>query len=496
MLYTFIFILAFMLMILLDKGRNKYHLLICLMFLCLAGACVSMMLYVNKLSDFKTTFYIDRQLYLFLQSIHMNFYDIVRMFDMFNIMFLYVMGMFAVVVKNKPTKILLLQSGIMLLPSIIYIVINDPEWLYRLFLIGTKNRSRQEILVTIHLIYNNGILLLYTGIPILVLVRDLFSHRLWIVKQNTLMLIMALLSVDIFYMGFFAINQFGNIVSPDMDYLRFNINYRDHITYFTYIMPLISVAVLVFLFVLIFKFKILYLFDEQRTISIRKRLTKINDEFYGVLHSQKNMFFVISILARDGLEEATGREKEIFDKIQYNANIASDNLARLLESLNRKKPKREKCDIVDCLYSAINSCPSEDVNIKVNIEGSREIYKLYIDNIMFTEGFRNLLMNSLDAIKSKGEKNGRIEINVFPDAEWVGITITDNGCGISKKYIKRVFNPLVSTKNNKNNWGVGLSYVKSVFKVHSGYVRIKSRENEYTSVEMAIPKAYVKRGRK
>ena len=44
------------------------------------------------------------------------------------------------------------------------------------------------------------------------------------------------------------------------------------------------------------------------------------------------------------------------------------------------------------------------------------------------------------------------------------------------------------TKNKKNSWGIGLSYVFSVVRAHYGQMHIRSRQGEYTRVEILLPR--------
>ena len=63
----------------------------------------------------------------------------------------------------------------------------------------------------------------------------------------------------------------------------------------------------------------------------------------------------------------------------------------------------------------------------------------------------------------------------------------DNGCGIDKKMMKRLFKPFASTKKTFNNWGIGLSHVKDVVDAHFGFINVKSKPNEFTEFQIILP---------
>ena len=53
------------------------------------------------------------------------------------------------------------------------------------------------------------------------------------------------------------------------------------------------------------------------------------------------------------------------------------------------------------------------------------------------------------------------------------IEVSDNGLGMSKSQIKKIFDPFYSSKNSNYNWGMGLYYVREVVKSHLGKMRVE-----------------------
>ena len=88
------------------------------------------------------------------------------------------------------------------------------------------------------------------------------------------------------------------------------------------------------------------------------------------------------------------------------------------------------------------------------------------------------------------EPNGEILIRIISEADIVCLSVRDNGCGISRKNLKNIFKPFFSTKRNFEHWGIGLAYVVNAMKLHAGFLNVKSKENEYTEMQLSfyIPK--------
>ena len=53
------------------------------------------------------------------------------------------------------------------------------------------------------------------------------------------------------------------------------------------------------------------------------------------------------------------------------------------------------------------------------------------------------------------------------------IEVSDNGLGMSKSQIKKIFDPFYSSKNSNYNWGMGLYYVREVVKSHLGKMMLR-----------------------
>ncbi len=99
---------------------------------------------------------------------------------------------------------------------------------------------------------------------------------------------------------------------------------------------------------------------------------------------------------------------------------------------------------------------------------------------------RNLVKNAIEALGSSKTQIGKIIISKTRSAGNDVLTISDNGNNISKEHFKNIFDPCHSTKNKPTNFGIGLSFVKSVAESHKGYISGK-RISDMTVFEFVIP---------
>jgi two-component sensor histidine kinase len=107
----------------------------------------------------------------------------------------------------------------------------------------------------------------------------------------------------------------------------------------------------------------------------------------------------------------------------------------------------------------------------ISFESNEPIIEANISGPIFDWVIENLIRNSLDAMEGAGS----IVLNIQNRESKVFIDISDNGKGIPKHVIKKVFNPGFTTK--KRGWGLGLSLSKRIIqKYHHGSIFVKNSE--------------------
>jgi PAS domain S-box-containing protein len=87
---------------------------------------------------------------------------------------------------------------------------------------------------------------------------------------------------------------------------------------------------------------------------------------------------------------------------------------------------------------------------------SRELLQVFI----------NIFKNAEEALVENREKDRFISIDITSDKENVIVTISDNGGGIDKVILNKIFNPYFSTKDEKTGTGLGLYMSKTIVEKH------------------------------
>ncbi|MEI6692929.1 MAG: ATP-binding protein [Chlorobium sp.] len=129
-------------------------------------------------------------------------------------------------------------------------------------------------------------------------------------------------------------------------------------------------------------------------------------------------------------------------------------------------------------------------NIKLDINIPDDIPLVYADSVYLEIVVRNLLDN---AIKYVNEHNGKIRITVFRHDNDVRIDVEDNGIGISKDNLSRIFERFYRVDKARSRQlggtGLGLSIVKHIVLAHKGNVEVHSRINQGSVFSVSLPVA-------
>jgi signal transduction histidine kinase len=110
----------------------------------------------------------------------------------------------------------------------------------------------------------------------------------------------------------------------------------------------------------------------------------------------------------------------------------------------------------------------KEFNIIVNTSGINKNIFVKVNRTQMIMAFLNLIDNAIDALK---EENHSREINIFTrvseNSNWTEIGFEDNGYGISKEILEKIFTPFFSTKAKKGR-GIGLLGTRRIIESHYG----------------------------
>lgn len=246
------------------------------------------------------------------------------------------------------------------------------------------------------------------------------------------------------------------------------------------------------IFGLMFVFIItLIIIMRQQKLSVVK-----NDFINNMTHEFKTPIATISLAT-----SALTKEKVLEDKeqiLKFNAMIKSENnrmnkyVERILQQakLDRRELQMNlvEVDVNELVREAVEHFMLlvQDAGGTLECKLEARHFVLSVDEVHMMNAVCNLIDN---AIKYSG---GVPEIQVYTrnTNEGFVIGVQDHGIGISKEAQKKVFKRFYRVPSgnvhNVKGFGLGLSYVKSIVELHGGNIRLTSRKNKGTLVEIEL----------
>ncbi len=99
------------------------------------------------------------------------------------------------------------------------------------------------------------------------------------------------------------------------------------------------------------------------------------------------------------------------------------------------------------------------------------------------QAFLNFIKNAMESIVDQG----KISITVEKESKnYVLVSITDTGCGMTAEEIEKIFNPEYTTK--EKGLGLGIPLAMEIIRGHGGDVRVISRKGFGTTFEIILPR--------
>lgn len=119
-----------------------------------------------------------------------------------------------------------------------------------------------------------------------------------------------------------------------------------------------------------------------------------------------------------------------------------------------------------------------------------------IDEVHFT----NVVFNLLDNAVKYRQGSPVLYVKTWNKNNGIVISVKDNGMGISKENLKRIFEKFyrIPTGNvhNVKGFGLGLAYVKKIVEDHDGQISVESEINVGTKFEIFLPLKAIKNGKR
>jgi PAS domain S-box-containing protein len=112
---------------------------------------------------------------------------------------------------------------------------------------------------------------------------------------------------------------------------------------------------------------------------------------------------------------------------------------------------------------------------------------ILIDREHVREAIMNVLANAIDSMSRGGKLLVSTREEIVEGQSFVDVAIQDSGEGIPEEQLKMIFEPFFTTKGPQKGTGLGLVLAKKVVEEHGGFIRVKSKVGEGTTLNLLFP---------
>jgi two-component system NtrC family sensor kinase len=217
----------------------------------------------------------------------------------------------------------------------------------------------------------------------------------------------------------------------------------------------------------------------------------------GIAHEINNPLAVIGekagwikdLLSEEDITQSPNL-KEIEDsvhRIEYHVDRAKKVTHRLLGFARRMEPSQEQVDINKTLNNTVDFLENESRyrNIDIQIDTEGDLPEITSDSSQLQQVFLNIINNAIDALGKNGEIH--IKTSFLSKRNEIKIEIIDNGPGIPKENINKIFDPFYTTKEVGKGTGLGLSIVYSIIEKLGGRIMVASEIGQGTTFTIYLP---------
>jgi PAS domain S-box-containing protein len=234
-----------------------------------------------------------------------------------------------------------------------------------------------------------------------------------------------------------------------------------------------------------------------------QRLESLGTLASGIAHDMNNI--LTPILAAAQLLPL--QNFNLNSKNQRLLEILTDNAKRgaelVKQILSFARKEEEELVLLQPKYSIeeteriIKEVFPKSIEIKTDIP-KQDLWTISANPTQISQVLMNLCVNARDAMPHGGiltisAKNFSIDENYtrmnldVKIGDYVIITVSDTGCGMSQEVKERIFEPFFTTKESGKGTGLGLSTAIGIVKIHGGFVKVHSEVGKGSQFQVCFP---------
>ncbi|HEY82461.1 MAG TPA: PAS domain S-box protein [Dehalococcoidia bacterium] len=229
----------------------------------------------------------------------------------------------------------------------------------------------------------------------------------------------------------------------------------------------------------------------QEQLILADRLASLGELASGIAHELNNPLTSIvgfsDLLSGEDLPE---RVKEDLKVINKEAHRAAGIVKNLLAFARKHPETKEPVDINEVIRQVLELRAYEQKvhNIEVKTHLAPDLPKVMANAFQLQQVFLNIIINA-EYFMIEAHKRGTLTITTERVGDIVRASFADDGPGIPKENLRRIFNPFFTTKEVGKGTGLGLSICHGIVAEHGGRIYAESELGKGATFTVELPVA-------
>lgn len=229
--------------------------------------------------------------------------------------------------------------------------------------------------------------------------------------------------------------------------------------------------------------------EAREAVAQNEKLAAIGRLAAGIMHEINNPLATIAACAESMAMMDTSTESELkFVQIIESEVARCKRIVDGLLDFSRPRPReRQLLDVNGIVERALFLMNHHARFKQLTVEPTLtlELPRVYASGEQLIQVLIALLTNAADAMP----QYGRVRITTYASSESVTIAVQDEGTGMSRAHMARIFEPFYSTKEQGRGTGLGLAICHGIVSDHGGRIDVASEEGVGTIFRVVLPAA-------
>jgi len=222
-----------------------------------------------------------------------------------------------------------------------------------------------------------------------------------------------------------------------------------------------------------------------------ERLASMGTLAAGIAHEINNPVGGMLLAAQNALAGMGGEDgpqlvERSLQRVVTNSKRCAEIIRSVLQFARQQPTEKWVADLSDALQQAValtRSYASERGAV-VRFQRPAEPATAPHNPVQMEQVFVNLIRNAIESRESGAE----VDLLVEQAPDRIGITVEDNGRGLTDQERAHLFDPFFTTRRQAGGTGLGLSITHGIVEEHGGRIDVRSRPGEGTRITVELPR--------